>query len=451
MRVLSQLIAILLVIILAACSNEATPTPTDSRPLMAFESPLPPLPSPLSTQVTVSEPAPSGTALPDITGTVASSETPTDIPQPTDTSEDVTTVTNLPDPAAFTWTQVSGGLQNPVGLAHAGDRSGRLFILEQEGRIRILQDGELLPQAFLDISERVVCCGERGLLGIAFHPNYTQNGYFYINYTELQGQQLTSVIARYQASADANAADPNSEVRILEQPQPYNNHNGGGLEFGPDGFLYIGLGDGGSAGDPQGNAQSLDTWLGKLLRIAVDSGEPYTIPVDNPFVQGGGLPEIWAYGLRNPWRFSFDHLSGDLYIGDVGQGSWEEIDFLPAGSLGGANFGWDYYEGAHPYEGSPPSGLAIIDPVAEYSHSLGISVTGGYVYRGSKLSEWQGVYLYGDYGSGNIWGLLRRADGTWENSLLFQTNANITSFGVDERGEIYLVDYRGNILRLDQK
>jgi glucose/arabinose dehydrogenase len=346
---------------------------------------------------------------------------------------------------------VSSGLSNPVGLANAGDGSGRLFVLEQRGFIRILQDGELLQQPFLDISAQVDCCGERGLLGITFHPDYAQNGYFYINYTEVQAGQLTTVIARYQVSADANTADASSEVRLFEQPQPYQNHNGGGLAFGPDGYLYIGLGDGGSGGDPQGNAQSTDTKLGKLLRLDVDGGEPYIIPPDNPFGRGGGIGEIWAYGLRNPWRFSFDSLTGDLYIGDVGQGAWEEIDFQPAGSPGGANYGWNYREGAHPYAGEPPADVTLIEPVAEYSHAEGISVTAGYVYRGPSLAEWQGVFLYGDYGSGYVWGLLRKADGTWENNLMFQTETSVTSFGVDEAGEIYLVDYRGNIFRLDRK
>ena len=219
------------------------------------------------------------------------------------------------------------------------------------------------------------------------------------------------------------------------------------------GMLYLGLGDGGSGGDPQGNGQALNTLLGKILRIDVDGGSPYAIPSSNPFVsETGKKPEIWAYGLRNPWRFSFDRLTGDLYIGDVGQNQWEEIDYLPAGSPGGANFGWNYYEGLHPYDNQvPPAGLSTMQPVAEYSHAQGCSVTGGVVYRGTNLPEWQGVYLYGDYCSGNIWGLLRDPQGSWMNTLLFENTGRITSFGQDEQGEVYLADHTGNIARLTKK
>ncbi len=238
-----------------------------------------------------------------------------------------------------------GGLDKPEGLVNAGDGSGRLFIIEQGGLVRILKDGELLPTPFLDLTQKVICCGERGLLGLVFHPKYAENGYFYVDYTENVDNQLYTVVARYNVSAsDPNQADPGSEVRLLRIEQPYNNHNGGEVQFGPDGYLYIGMGDGGSVGDPYGNGQSLQTLLGKILRIDVDNTQPYAIPADNPFANGGGLWEIWAYGLRNPWRFSFDKLTGDLYIGDVGQDQWEEIDFLPGGSPGGENFGWNYYE-----------------------------------------------------------------------------------------------------------
>jgi glucose/arabinose dehydrogenase len=346
---------------------------------------------------------------------------------------------------------VADGLDSPIGLANAGDGSGRLFILEQRGRIRIWQAGSLLDDPFLDLTDQVDCCGERGLLGLAFHPDYAHNGYFFVNYTERVSGDLYTVIARFQVSADPNQADPASELRLLHIPQPYANHNGGGLAFGPDGYLYVGLGDGGSGGDPLGNGQSLDTLLGKLLRLDVDGGEPYTIPPDNPFASGGGLPEIWAYGLRNPWRFSFDRLTSDLYIADVGQNAWEEVDFLPAGSAGGANFGWNYFEGLHAYQGQPPADLALETPVAEYSHDFGASITGGYVYRGPNLPEWQGVYLYGDYMSGRIWGLLRQPDNEWQNAELFDTGFLITSFGEDESGELYIADYNGQVLRLNRK
>lgn len=360
-----------------------------------------------------------------------------------------TTVSELPDPSGYSWQIVISGLDNPEGLVNAGDGSGRLFIVEQTGLIRILKDGALFPTPFLDLTQKVICCGERGLLGLAFHPNYVENGYFYVDYTEEVNAKLYTMIARYSVSAsDPNQADPGSEMPMLHILQPFKNHNGGELQFGPEGYLYIGMGDGGSAGDPDGNGQNLQTLLGKILRIDVDHNEPYAIPPENPYANGGGLWEIWAYGFRNPWRFSFDKLTGDLYIGDVGQDAWEEIDYLPADSPGGENFGWNFYEGNHPYRGSPPLGAGFVTPVAEYGHELGISVTGGFVYRGKNLPAWMGVYLYGDYGSGRVWGLLHLPDGNWQNSLMFDTDTNISSFGVDENGEIYLVDYSGNILML---
>jgi glucose/arabinose dehydrogenase len=358
-------------------------------------------------------------------------------------------VTQLPDPDAFIWQPVASGLERPVGLAHAGDGSERLFVIEQAGTIRVIQEGTVLPDPFLNIRDRVGSQGsEQGLLGLAFHPDYTGNGYFYVNYTDMNGD---TVIARFQVSGDgANRADTDSEARLLHIPQPYANHNGGVVAFGPDGYLYLGLGDGGSAGDPFGNAQSLNSLLGKILRLDVDGGEPYAIPPDNPFAAGGGLPEIWAYGLRNPWRFAFDRQTGDLYIGDVGQNQWEEIDFLPAGSPPGANFGWDYLEGTHPYEGSPPAGANQIDPISEYPHRLGCSVTGGHVYRG-LLEAWNGVYLCGDYCSGHIWGLVRDGAGAWQVDLLFEAVGQIASFGEDEAGELYLVDHSGTIYILAQR
>jgi glucose/arabinose dehydrogenase len=358
-------------------------------------------------------------------------------------------VSVLPDPSNYTWQLVADGLERPVGLFNAGDGSARLFVLEQPGTIRMIKEGKVLSTPFLDIVDRVGSGGsEQGLLGLAFHPNYAENGHFYINYTDRNGN---TVIARFNITDNPDQADPASEVQLLGVEQPFGNHNGGMLAFGPDGYLYLGMGDGGSAGDPFGNAQSLNTLLGKILRIDVNDGDPYSIPPDNPYVNGGGRPEIWAYGLRNPWRFSFDLLTNDLYIGDVGQNQWEEIDFLPAGSPGGANFGWNYREGAHPYEGNPPAGLNLIDPVAEYDHSQGCSVTGGYVYRDQDLLDWNGVYLYGDYCSGLVWGLLHLPDGSWQNARLFESGARITSFGQDQAGEIYLVDHQGGIYRLAKK
>jgi glucose/arabinose dehydrogenase len=336
---------------------------------------------------------------------------------------------------------VTEGLDSPVDLQTAG---GLSYVIEQAGLIRVLEAGVVLEEPFLDIRDRVGKGGnEQGLLGLAFHPRFEENGFFFVNYTYLADD---TAIARYRA-IDPLHADSSSEVVLLTYDQPYANHNGGGLEFGPDGYLYIGSGDGGSQGDPHGNAQNPDVLLGKLLRLDVDAAEPYAIPADNPFASGGGRAEIWAMGLRNPWRFTFDPLTGDLYIGDVGQGEWEEIDFLAAGASGGANFGWDFREGAHAYEGRAPSGL--IEPVAEYSHAGGhCSVTAGEVVRDPSLPGWQGVLLYGDYCSGTVWGLLRDPAGTWSSDILYQTGLRITSFGRGSDGEVYLLDRLGGVYRL---
>jgi glucose/arabinose dehydrogenase len=428
--------------VLAGCSSGSpTPIPTSTpTPGLMIR-----VPSPTAAPSRTPRPTIKPTML--VTATITSTimvtvTVPTETPTPVSVSE-------LPDPSGYSWQMVVSGLDKPEGLVNAGDGSGRLFIIEQGGLVRILKDGNLLPTPFLDLTHKVICCGERGLLGLAFHPKYAENGYFYVDYTEKVNNQLYTVISRYSVSEnDPNQADSGSEMRLLHIEQTFQNHNGGELQFGPEGYLYIGMGDGGSAGDPLGNGQSLQTLLGKILRIDVDSSEPYAVPPDNPFVNGGGMWEIWFYGLRNPWRFSFDKLTGDLYIGDVGQDAWEEIDFLPLGTPGGGNLGWNFYEGTHPYRGSPPLGAIFVVPVAEYGHDLGDSVTGGYVYRGKNLPAWQGVYLYGDYSSGRVWGLLHLPDGAWQNALMFETGTNISSFGVDENGEIYLVDYSGSILTL---
>ena len=393
------------------------------------------------------------TSLPPLPTSVAPTNT-SEIVSPDSTSTvsppvQPSTLLSFPDPTSYIWQPIVSDLKRPVGLANAADGSGRLFIVEQKGILRTLQNGELLAEPFLDIRDRVGAnASEQGLLGLAFHPRYRENGLFYVNYTDRQGD---TIIARFSVSADSPRADPASEVRLLKIVQPYDNHNGGSLAFGPDGFLYLGLGDGGAGGDPHHNGQSLDTLLGKILRLDVDHGSPYAIPADNPFANGGGLPEIWAFGLRNPWRFSFDRLSGDMYIGDVGQGDWEEIDFLPTGTPGGVNFGWNYREGFHSFEGEPPARLNLTEPLAEYDHDQGCSVTGGVVYRGQSLAAWQGVYLYGDFCSGRVWGLLPTADGSWQNMLLFETDAHISSFGEDEAGESYLVDYGGTLYQLARK
>jgi len=393
-----------------------------------------------------------GTAtVPGLPSATGSQVTPV-LPSPAPTiPASATSLPAFPDPAGYAWNPVIGGLELPTDIQNAGDGSGRLFIVEKPGRILILKGGQLLPTPFLDISGKVGSRNtEQGLLGLAFHPKYAQSGLFYVNYTDENGN---TVIARFHVSAgNPDLADPSSEADILRVDQPYNNHNGGGLAFGPDGYLYIGLGDGGSEDDPLLNGQNLRTLLAKMLRIDVDHGSNYAIPSDNPFVKGGGLPEIWAYGLRNPWRFSFDHVTGDLYIADVGQDAWEEIDFVPAGTPGGLNFGWSFFEGMHAYKGQPPANASFSLPVTEYSHADGCSVTGGYVYRGAALPEWQGVYFYGDYCSGNIWGMRVVNGSASQAKILFTTNAQITTFGVDEAGEIYLADYgTGELLRLEKK
>ncbi|HEY5610001.1 MAG TPA: PQQ-dependent sugar dehydrogenase [Thermoanaerobaculia bacterium] len=341
------------------------------------------------------------------------------------------------------------GLDSPVALTHAGDGSGRLFATLQEGRIVIIKDGAALETPFLDVASLVSCCGERGLLSVAFHPQFEANGFFFVNYTNRSGD---TVVARYRVSAtNRDVADPASASMILTIDQPFSNHNGGQLKFGPDGYLYIGMGDGGSGGDPQNRAQNLSNLLGKLLRIDVDRGSPYAIPADNPFVANAAArKEIWSYGLRNPWRFTFDRSTGDLYIADVGQNQWEEIHFQPALSRGGENYGWRIMEGAHCFNPSTNCNrTGLVLPIAEYDHSLGCSVTGGYVYRGTKWPQFDGVYFYADYCSGRIWATARRTDGTWETTQLLDTAAMISTFGEDERGEVYVVDHAsGTVFRI---
>jgi glucose/arabinose dehydrogenase len=333
---------------------------------------------------------------------------------------------------------VTGRLSNPVLVTHAGDGSGRLFVVEQRGRIRIVANGTLGVTPFLDISSRLLSGGERGLLGLAFHPDYPRNRRYFVNYT--RRPDGATVIAEYHVSANADVS-AGAERVLLVIEQPYPNHNGGMIAFGADGFLYIGMGDGGAGGDPQNRAQNRQELLGKMLRIDVNGSAPYAIPPDNPFVNGGGRPEIWALGLRNPWRFSFDRQTHELWAGDVGQNAWEEIDVIRRGG----NYGWRIMEGAHCF--NPPrncdrQGLEL--PVAEYANAGGrCSVTGGYVYRGSAIPRLKGMYVYGDFCSGEIFGLR----GTGQRVLL-ETRLAISSFGEDEAGEVYVVDHRGGVYRL---
>jgi glucose/arabinose dehydrogenase len=324
-------------------------------------------------------------------------------------------------------------------------------VVEQPGRIRIVRDGTVLATPFLDIATRISFGGERGLLGLAFHPRYGENGRFFVNYTDPRGD---THISEFRASATADVADAGSERVLLTVVQPFANHNGGGLAFGPDGKLYAGLGDGGSGGDPLGNGQNLGTPLGKMLRIDIDSGLPYGVPSDNPFVNTpGAFPAIWAYGLRNPWRFTFDAANGDLYIADVGQGEVEEVDVAASPRRGGENYGWNVWEGSQcfsPSTGCPQAGFTF--PVLEYRHNEGCSVTGGVVYRGCRMPGYAGLYFYGDYCSAFVRSFRfengRAADPRDWTQQVGGGLDNITSFGVDGDGEVYIVDQDGEIYKI---
>ena len=377
--------------------------------------------------------------------------TETLVPDPTKFLEDtpeiiIETVTVFPEVSEYGWREVASGFTQPIGMTSFIDNGLVILVVQQNGLILVFENGMVLDEPFLNISNKITAKGsEQGLLGIALDPNFVKNGVFYINYTDRGGD---TVIARYTAYEGHRTADPNSELIIFYTRQPYQNHNGGNLVFGPDGFLYIGLGDGGSGGDPETRAQNPDIVLGKMLRIAVQDQEIYAIPNDNPYANDGGKPEIWAVGLRNPWRYSFDRLTGDLWIADVGQGNWEEINYVSATPSPGLNFGWNYFEGTHFFKGNPPDSIMFVDPVFEYDHSMGCSVTGGYVYRGEALSEWYGIYIFGDYCSGIVWGLLPTGDSGFISSQLFSTGFNISSFGEDVFGEIYLIAYSGSIYQL---
>ena len=339
-----------------------------------------------------------------------------------------------------------------VYLTYPDDGTDRLFLALQPGQVLVFPDGQgvSLTTTFLDIVARVNDAGnEEGLLGLAFDPNYAVNDHFYVYYSASAPRR--SVISRFSTSrGDANKADPDSEHIILEVPQPYSNHNGGHLVFGPDGYLYIGLGDGGKAGDPHGNGENTSTLLGSILRIDVDTIDidgTYSVPPDNPFagVGGGVRGEIWAYGLRNPWRFSFDRVTGELWAADVGQDEYEEVDIIEPG----LNYGWNTMEGAHCFR--PPSGCdreGLEMPVMEYGREGGCSVTGGYVYRGSRLPSLYGAYVYGDFCSGRIWAL--RHDGTQitEHLELVDSDLQISSFGEDRDGELYILSFDKKIYRL---
>lgn len=342
---------------------------------------------------------------------------------------------------------LDGAYRHPLFVTHAGDGSGRLFVVEQTGGVRIVKNGRLAAQPFLDLAAELdTASGERGLLGLAFAPDYPSSGRFFVSHTARDRVR----VARYRVSSEPDRADPRSRVAILDMDDPAGNHNGGMLAFGPDGNLWIGTGDGGRGGDPWDNARNPHTLLGKMLRIDV-RGDGYTVPRDNPFVADrAAAPEVWALGLRNPWRYSFDRATGELWIGDVGQNAWEEIDAIDPKGGGGAHFGWRTMEGHHcydPRQGCDDAGLT--PPVHGYGHRDGCSVTGGYVYRGRAIPALAGAYLFGDYCTGRIWTLRREPSGRAEVELLLESGLSISSFGEDEAGELYVCDHQGGrVLRL---
>ncbi|MEW5987891.1 MAG: PQQ-dependent sugar dehydrogenase [Chloroflexota bacterium] len=346
---------------------------------------------------------------------------------------------------------ITSGFYMPTDVAHAGD--DRLFVTEKDGRIYVVEaDGTRLPNPFLDIRDLVSVENEQGLLGLTFHPAYQTNGVFYITYSHTDDEgMIYTRLARYIVSqGDPNLADPNSEVILLTLAQPTAMHKAGDLSFGPDGYLYASVGDGGGSGDPYDRGQDGQSLLGKILRLDVDGGFPYAIPPDNPFVNDPTvLDEIWAMGLRNPWRFSFDRQTGDLYIADVGEGLWEEIDFQPAGSAGGQNYGWRCYEGNHEFTIVNCGAAADYDfPVYEYGHDLGCAVVGGFVYRGSLYPVLSGYYFFTDWCTGQLWRMRQDTAGNWLIHSLNQHPLGLTAFGEDAAGELYVASSQGTLYRL---
>jgi glucose/arabinose dehydrogenase len=368
----------------------------------------------------------------------------------------VTMRDGLPTSDSFQLVPIVNDLTRPLYVTHAGDDSGRLFIVEQTGYIKVYDPSAGTIGIFLDINAIITWDArgtggytERGLLGLAFHPNYAENGQFFINYTDVNGG---TVVARYTVSADdPNVADPNSAEIIFTILQPFPNHNGGHMAFADDGYLYISIGDGGSANDPLAAGQNPNTLLGTIVRLDVDS-EPqgdfgYAIPADNPFVDNGmGAPEVWAYGLRNAWRFSFDRATNDMYVGDVGQNQWEEINFQPAGE-GGLNYGWNAFEASYVFNSSASAPEAVM-PIAEYNHSEGCSVTGGYIYRGEAIPALTATYFYSDYCTGVLWGAYRDMAGNWQYGEIDRLNMQVSSFGEDQAGELYIVAYTGTVYQI---
>ncbi len=375
--------------------------------------------------------------------TVGMGGSTTTLPATTSTRPQTTTSTTLAALQGLELQPVAEGLDRPL-LVTAAPEDPRLFVLEQPVRVRIVLDGQLLPEPFLDLTALVRAGGERGLLGLAFHPHYADNGRLVVHYSDQRGD---TAVVEYRVSGDPDRADPESARLVLAVDQPASNHNGGTVTFGPDGYLYLGLGDGGGGGDPYRNGQDPSTLLGSILRVDLDSGEdPYGIPPDNPFVEGGGAPEVWAYGLRNPWRFSFDE--GSIYIGDVGQNTWEEIDVAPA-EEGGLNYGWPIMEAAHCYPpGRSCNQEGLVLPLHEYGRDLGCTVIGGYVYRGAAIPELTGHYFFSDLCGGWLRSLVvedgRLAETTeWATGL-----GRIFSLGTDAGGELYVAIGEGRVLRV---
>ncbi len=403
--------AALVVALVAGCGTTSSPSPAPATP----------------------SPTPSATAAP----------SPSPIPTPTAAPSSGLIVPRIG------LRSVVVSLDSPVDVAAEAGAAGRLFVVEQPGRIRVVANGVLAAQPYLDISSRIASGGERGLLGLALHPDFPKDPRLFVDYTDQNGD---TVVSSFEQSLDADAADPASERVLLTVKQPFANHNGGAVAFGPDGMLYIALGDGGSGGDPQGNGRSLKTHLAKILRIDVNVPEgqtpAYKVPADNPFADGAGgaLPEIWLTGLRNPWRMHFDPLNGDLWIGDVGQGAWEEVDVARAG-VGGLDYGWNTMEGTHCYQpasGCDQTGLTL--PVSEYDHSQGCAIIGGVVDRGEAQSSFAGWYFFSDDCSGNIWVIDPSKDAFQEPIKLLETGRSISAFGQDADGNVYLTDLSSGAL-----
>ena len=448
----------LLTLSLTACTVPALrAAPSPSRAAWVARSDLPP-PQPVSELIAPAQPTPQPSPAPQPTSALyaplilkmAQSRYELFAPLVIQATQLTIPVVHEPlpfDPALTTVRLVPlvQNLNEPTSVTGAGDGRGRLFVTERKGHIRLIRDGVLTSRVFLDLSHRVKTEGpEQGLLDITFHPDFVHNGLFYVAYTD---DSDALVVARYHVSSDPDVADPASGLTLLRIEKPTEYHNGGELAFGPDGYLYIGVGDGGEQGDPHRNAQNPGVLLGKILRIDVNSGSPYAVPPDNPFVNRPAYqPEIWALGLRNPWRFAFDAKTGDLYIGDVGQDTYEEVDFQPRSSRGGENYGWNAMEGLHCYTpGCDPTRYVL--PVAEYAHDSGCNaVTGGVVYRGTAEPALYGGYFFADACWGCIWSLTRNPEGAWVKTLLIDRSVVISAFGTDDEGEVYVVGLDGGTL-----